>query len=303
MHIWHTPTHQRTHALIAALDHLDPFQPFHNDTFGHHYIWLYKLLKQHHLIQHLLYIMNATDYWPLAREYSIWNATVAALQFWTADLEAHILSSTIEQVYNAFFYTTSMHLLCQQPEEVLFGCFTTTLNAAFERKLTLEDEGYESGSENFNILTPLRWTFRIHHVSSDDNISFDPSTPCTTATTQPCHKPVHCWLSFSSSDHEESSAVDIPSNYSTLPPQNPMGFAQQPLSKSIYTRCDDLEEDEEENFQTITPDNNHWTTDQIQDRHLCIHKHSLPHSLCPYPCPHKDYTPASYQDSLDVSDI
>ena len=51
--------------------------------------------------------MNVTDYWPLAREYSIWNATVAALQFWTADLEAHVLSSTIEQVYTAFFYTTS----------------------------------------------------------------------------------------------------------------------------------------------------------------------------------------------------
>ena len=100
--------------------------------------------------------MNATDYWPLAREYLIWNAIVAALQFWTADLKAHVLSSTIEQVYNAFFYTTSMHLLCQQSEDVLFGHFVTILNAAFESKLTLEGEGYESGSENFNIPTPLR---------------------------------------------------------------------------------------------------------------------------------------------------
>ena len=31
-----------------------------------------------------------------------------------------------------------------------------TLNTAFESKLALEDEGYESGSENFNIPTPLR---------------------------------------------------------------------------------------------------------------------------------------------------
>ena len=30
----------------------------------------------------------------------------------------------------------------------------TTLNAAFESKLALEDEGYKSGSENFNIPTP-----------------------------------------------------------------------------------------------------------------------------------------------------
>ena len=55
--------------------------------------------------------MNATDYWLFVREYSIWNVTVATLQFWTADLEPHVLSSAIEQVYNAFFYTTSMHLL------------------------------------------------------------------------------------------------------------------------------------------------------------------------------------------------
>ena len=55
--------------------------------------------------------------WPMAREYSVWNAAVAALQFWTADLKAHVLSSTIEQVYNTFFYTTSTHLLCQQSEE------------------------------------------------------------------------------------------------------------------------------------------------------------------------------------------
>ena len=115
-----------------------------------------QLSIQHHLIPHLHFIMNATDYWLLAREYLIWNAVVAALQFWTADLEAHVLSSTIEQVYNAFFYTTSMHLLHQQSEEVLFGCFVTMLNAAFEAKLALEDEGYESGSENFNTHTPFR---------------------------------------------------------------------------------------------------------------------------------------------------
>ena len=62
--------------------------------------------------------MNVTDYWPMAREYSVWNTTVAALQFWTADLKAHVLNSTIEQVYNAFFYSTSTHLLCQQSDEV-----------------------------------------------------------------------------------------------------------------------------------------------------------------------------------------
>ena len=118
--------------------------------------------------------MDPIDYWLMAREYSIWNAAIAALQFWTADLEAHVLSSAIEQVYNAFFYSTFMHLLHQQSDEILFSHFVTTLNATFESKLALEDEGYESGSENFNIPTPLGWTSKIHHVSSVENVSFDP---------------------------------------------------------------------------------------------------------------------------------
>ena len=136
--------HQWTCTHMAILDHHEPFQPFHNDTFGYYYIWQYKHI-----------IMNVTDYWPMARKYSIWNIAVAALHFWTADLEPHVLSSTINQVYNAFFYTISMHLLCHQSEEVLFSPFMTMLNAAFESKFTLKDEGYESGSENFNIPTPL----------------------------------------------------------------------------------------------------------------------------------------------------
>ena len=99
---------------------------------------------------------------------------------------------------------------------------------------------------------------QIHHVSSDDDISFEPSTPHSTATSQSHHKPVCHWLSFSSSAEEESTAVDIPSTYSTTLPQNPMGFPQQLPSKSIFTMCDDLAEDEEEeDFQTVTLDDDH----------------------------------------------
>ena len=83
-----------------------------------------------------------------------------------------------------------MHLLCQQSEEVLFSHFMTMLNATFESKFTLEDEGYESGSENFNIPTPLQCTPRIHHVSSHDNISFEPTTSHSMGTSQSHHKPM-----------------------------------------------------------------------------------------------------------------
>ena len=196
--------------------------------------------------------MNVTDYWPMTREYSVLNAAVAALQFWTANLKAHVLSSAIEQVYNAFFYSMSMHLLCHQSDEVLFSCFVTTLNAAFESKLSLEDEGCESGSKNVNIPTPLRCTHRIHNVSSNDNNSFDPTTPCSSGTSKSCCKPVQCWLSFSSSDDEDIYTVDNPSPSCTVPLKNPMNFPQQPHSKCTLTIHDDLDEDEEEeDFQTV----------------------------------------------------
>ena len=45
----------------------------------------------------------------------------------------------------------------------------TTLNEAFETELAQEGEGYESGSENFNIPTPLSRAPRIYHVSTVDD--------------------------------------------------------------------------------------------------------------------------------------
>ena len=82
-----------------------------------------------------------------------------------------------------------------------------------------------------------------------------------------------------------------------------MGFAKPPFTLT-YPTCNDLEEDEEEDFQTVTLDDHHWITDPNPDRHLCIHEHLQPHSLCPYPFPcSTDSTPTSYQDMLDLSDI
>ena len=66
----------------------------------------------------------------------------------------------------------------------------TTLNAAFKSKLALEDEEYKSGSENFNIPIPLRRTSKIHHVLSDENVSFDPAIPHSPGVRQSHHKPV-----------------------------------------------------------------------------------------------------------------
>ena len=131
--------------------------------------------------------MNIADYWLMAMEYAIWNATIVSLQFWTADLNPITLGITTEEVYSAFFYSTSTYTLHQQPDDILFGCFVTTLNMAFEWKLAQAHEGYESSSETINMPTPLRKTPRIHHISSVDHASFnpDPVMPCSKFCTPP----------------------------------------------------------------------------------------------------------------------
>ena len=141
---------------------------------------------------HLMYItkissMDATHYWPFAREYSIWNATVAALQFWTEDLETHILSDATERVYTAFFCSNSAQQLRNISEEVLFIHFMTTLNNTFEWELAQEDEGYEIGTESLNVPTPLQRAPCLCHVSASENLCLDPATPLTTA--HPAHSP------------------------------------------------------------------------------------------------------------------
>ena len=78
-------------------------------------IYIENFSAQHHTepAYHSIHInMDPVYYWPMAREYSIWNTAIAALLFLTADLKAHILSSVIVEVYNTFFYPTSTYILC-----------------------------------------------------------------------------------------------------------------------------------------------------------------------------------------------
>ena len=49
--------------------------------------------------------MDTTDYWPMAREYSIWNAAIASLQFWTEDLDpvTFITYCHIASIFSLYF--------------------------------------------------------------------------------------------------------------------------------------------------------------------------------------------------------
>ena len=52
-----------------------------------------------------------------------------------------------------------------------------------------------------------------------------------------------------------------------------------------------------------------WMEEPDPNKHLCIHEHSKPHDLCPYPCPYSldqlhlapEYTPTP--QCMDLSDI
>ena len=71
----------------------------------------------------------------------------------------------------------------------------------------------------------------------------------------------------------------------------------------MYVTLEAEEEEVEEDFQTVPLNDEHWDMEEISNRPLCIHEHSLPHGLCPYQCPCLDYQASSYNDTLDLSDI
>ena len=73
-----------------------------------------------------------------------------------------------------------------------------------------------------------------------------------------------------------------------------------PASTPVWSDSSDEEEDD---FQMVPLDNEHWTSKETPGRTCCIHEHGLPHNLCQYPCPYENYNTVSYMDSLDLSDI
>ena len=183
--------------------------------------------------------METAEYWPMAHEYAIWDATITSLQFWAEDLDPITLGIASECIYTTFFWTPTSHTLCQLSEDVLFRCFVIALNAAFTKQLSLADEGYESGSDTVDLPTPLRKTPHIHHVSSMEHASFNPvyTTPHNTVIITPCSspqtptRPVCCHLSFSSDSDQDPDSTPV---YSDSP-------------------------DEEEDFPTVPLDDRHWT--------------------------------------------
>ena len=121
----------------------------------------------------------------------------------------------------------------------------------------------------------------------------DPVTPHSIGTRELHCRPIHRCLTYSSfEDDDDTPTNEIPFPDSTLPGQYLVDTIQQSPSK--YTpeyickprrrgrRRRGLSKQSHWNTE-------HWNMEEISDRHLCIHEHSLPHGLCLYPCPYTDF--------------
>ena len=88
-----------------------------------------------------------------------------------------------------------------------------------------------------------------------EQASFNPviNTPCHTPQTPP--RPVCRCLSFSSADISTPDSTPV---------------------------CSDSS-DEEEDFEMVPLDDEHWTSEEVPERTFCIHKHRLPHNQYRYP--------------------
>ena len=109
---------------------------------------------------------------------------------------------------------------------------------------------------------------KIHHVSSIENVSFNPDPVMPCSAVQSHLRPVCRWLTYSSSDDSDTSEDAPPAPRIT------------PTNAQVY-----LEEDEEEDFQTVPLDDKHWTTEECLTEHYaymnmpycmdCAHIHAL----------------------------
>ena len=94
---------------------------------------------------------------------------------------------------------------------------------------------------------------------------------------------------------ETSSSRDQDSSLVCMETSSSRDIAPEP--------SDNEESSEDEDFQTVPLDDEHWTTEIIPERTFCIHYKWLPNNVCSYPCLYGSNNTVSYIDSLDLSDV
>ena len=220
----------------------------------------------------------------MAREYSIWNAAIASLQFWTADLDMITLGTAIEEVYSAVLHNINLYTMSAMWWNIIWS-LCDHIKCSLWTEISTGRWRLWKWFRKLHNANPLRKMPKIHHISSIKNASFnpDPVTPCSMF--QSHLRLVRRWLTYSSSNDNDTSEEETPTALRATP------------DAQAY-----LEEDEDD-FQMVPLDDEHWTTEEVPDRTLCIHEHALPHGLCLYLCPYANYFLPSYTETMNFSDI
>ena len=109
-------------------------------------------------------------------------------------------------------------------------------------------------SKSLSIPTPLRRASQIYHISTSENISFNPTTPLTTNAHPPDHTPRShssvCLHSMFSSSNEDSNTPDSNLLRRAEPPslaQHHMDY-QHPTTSDTENSFQDVTDEEEEDF-------------------------------------------------------
>ena len=179
----------------------------------------------------------------------------------------------------------------------------TTLNNAFETEFA-QDKGYESESEGFNIPTPLSRALRVYHISTMEELSFNPANFGLLTTTPEHHEEYspqgyrcsnltcHQLVFTSSDDVSPVRAVpSSPEHHNLCHYYTPTPNKEQFFTVFNNVAWDDNTTSSKENFPTAPLYDLVWSEDSIPERHLCIHKtpHE-PYSQCSFPCPYRNTT-------------
>ena len=192
----------------------------------------------------------------MAQKYSILNAAIASLQFWTEDLDPITLGIASEHVYTPSFG----HLWATCYANYLKMFFWTLcyyIKCCIYPAVILSRWGLQKWFWHFDLPTPLRKTPCIHNMPSMEHASFNPAhtTPCSTTHSSPQTptRPVHHCLSFNSDSDQDPDSTSVYSNSSD--------DNQDPDNIPVYS-------DEEEDFPTVPLDDKHWTSDVVPERNF-----------------------------------
>ena len=124
-------------------------------------------------------------------------------------------------------------------------------------------------------------------LRSSSHYIMPPADPPLYEHTLTSPRPVCHHLTFLSDSSESDLAPDSSSDYNRIQAAHLTSLS-----------------DEEEDFQTLPMDDEHWTTEMVPERTFCIHENGLPNNICQYPCPYgNNNNSVSYMDSLDLSNV